>query len=476
MSPSLKRILITFGAVAGFVVLVALIVPPLVGVDRYKPRVESAVSDALGMDFRIRGRLSMGLLPGFHVTIEDGHILGEQGVSVLSAKKVTLWIRLLPLLRREFRLSRLVVAEPGLSIERDADEGFNLERLRKAAPLLGVLDGARVSVSNATLRYADRRSGGGFEAIGCAVEVKRMRFAGGSGSQRLKGLSLQAELGCREFRTKNLSVSAIKIPIDVKDGVLKLDPVTMRMFGAEAVGSLRADISGPIPLYQVRCSLPGFRIEEFLEILSPNEAAKGAMDFSADLSMQGKSASQLAQTVTGELLLRGGDLTLVGNDLDAAISRFESSQSFNLVDVAGVFIAGPLGLAVTKGYGFASLFRGTGGTCRIDTLVSDWSVERGVAQAKDVALATAENRIALQGGLDFVNGRFADVSVAVIDRKGCASVRQQIHGAFGQPTVERPRFIKSLVGPALKLLRQTRRVLPSGPCEVFYSGSVPPPR
>jgi AsmA protein len=167
---------------------------------------------------------------------------------------------------------------------------------------------------------------------------------------------------------------------------------------------------------------------------------------------------------------------LVGNDLDLAISRFESSQGFNLVDVAGVFLAGPLGLAVTKGYNFASLFRGTGGTSRVDTLVSDWAVERGVARARDVALATAENRIALQGGLDLVNERFADVTVAVIDKRGCASVRQDIRGAFGHPTVEKPRFLRSLAGPALKLFRQTRGIFPSGPCEAFYSGSVPPPK
>ena len=173
--------------------------------------------------------------------------------------------------------------------------------------------------------------------------------------------------------------------------------------------------------------------------------------------------------------LRSEHLTLVGNDLDREISRFKSSQNFNLVDVGAVFFAGPLGLAVTRGYAFASLFRGSGGNSSIETLVSDWRVERGVAQAKDVALATSENRIALQGGLDFVNGRFADVTVAVIDAGGCAKVRQAIRGSFGKPTVEKPRVLTSLAGPVLKLYRQTRGLFPAKPCEVFYSGSVAAP-
>lgn len=108
--------------------------------------------------------------------------------------------------------------------------------------------------------------------------------------------------------------------------------------------------------------------------------------------------------------------------------------------------------------------------------MSDWSVERGVAQAKDVAMATTKNRIALQGGLDFVNERFADVTVAVIDADGCAGAQQAIHGSFGNPTVEKPRFLTSLAGPVLKLYKQARGLLPAEPCEVFYSGSVTPPK
>jgi len=93
-----------------------------------------------------------------------------------------------------------------------------------------------------------------------------------------------------------------------------------------------------------------------------------------------------------------------------------------------------------------------------------------------VALATSENRIALQGGLDFVNGRFADVIVAMIDAKGCAIVRQAIRGSFGEPVVEKPRVLKSLAGPVFKLYKQTRGLFPAEPCEAFYSGSVAAPK
>ena len=139
--------------------------------------------------------------------------------------------------------------------------------------------------------------------------------------------------------------------------------------------------------------------------------------------------------------------------------RYESSQNFNLVDVGAFFFAGPVGLAVTKGYNFASIFQGSGGRSEIRTLVSDWKVERGVAQSQDVAMATNENRVALQGRLDFVNERFDDVTVALIDAKGCIKAQQTIHGAFKKPVLEKPSTLKSLTGPVVRLLEKVGRTL-----------------
>jgi len=469
------RILIIIGGAIGLLLLLALTVTMLVGVNRYRHPLELAATDALGMDVRI-GRLGIGFFPGLHVTASDGRIVDEQGVPVASAKRIRFEIELLPLLRKEFRLHRIELTQPRLFIERDPEGRLNAERLKKAMALLGALDGASVSLSEGTLLYVDRRSEKRFEVTDFDLDVSRMRLPAGTNPQSMKGLSLEARLTCGEVRTKNLSVSALTALVHGKEGVFELEPVTMHVFGGQATVSLRADVSGAVPIYQVRYSLPSFRIEEFLKMLSPKRAVEGAMNFSMTLSLQGTTGSQLIQSAAGTVSLRGEHLMLVGTDLDRVLSRFESSQSFNLVDVGAVFLAGPLGLVVTKGYNFASLFEGTGGNCTIETLVSDWKVERGVAQAKDVAMATTHNRIAVQGGLDFVNERFADVTVAAVDAAGCARVRQALRGSFAKPTVEKPHVLTSLSGPVLKLYRQTRGLFPAAPCEAFYSGSVAPPR
>jgi len=473
MSHRLKHIAFLIGGAVALLLLAALVVLPWVDFHGYKPRLEAAASRTLGMDVHIGGRLSLGVFPGFHVAMTDARILDPHTGTVASAKRTTLWIALLPLLRGEFRVSRIVLRQPVLTIERPEGE-INLEGLRKAAALLG--DGVRVSLSDGTLRYTDKRSGQAIEATGFDLRIDHLRFAEGKGAQPRKVLALEADLACGDVRTKDVSASALKISVRGKDGVFDFEPVTLRAFGSQAKGSLRVDASGPVALGQVRCSLPGFRIEEFLKVLSPSATMEGSMDFTASLSMRGATMSQMVRTSEGEISLRGKDLKLMGSDLDRALSRFESSRSFNLVDVGAVFLAGPLGLAVTRSYSFAKLFAGSGDSTRIGTFVSDWRVDSGGARAKDVAMSTAKHRIALRGGLDFVDQRFDDMTVAVVDAQGCPMMRQAIRGSFEKPVLEKPHVLTSLAGPVVKVLRQTRALLPKGPCEVFYSGSVAPPK
>ena len=87
-----------------------------------------------------------------------------------------------------------------------------------------------------------------------------------------------------------------------------------------------------------------------------------------------------------------------------------------------------------------------------------------------------QNRIALKGRINFVNERFDDVIIALIDAKGCVRVKQKIHGPFRKPVVEKPNVLLSLAGPVLNLLKQAGNLFTDGTCEVFYTGSVPAPK
>ena len=475
MSKSLKNISFAIGTLIVLLVLIAIALRLFFDVNAYKPRFETTASDTLGMEVRIGGRLGIGFFPGLLVTLEDTHIR-NRGVDIATAKKATLGIEFLPLLQNKVRIEKIALEHTRISIEQGMDGKFNFEKSEATSGTLPALNLAKVSISDGSLLYADKRSGEGFEAKDCSLEVNHLRLSERKRPGIMKSLSLVAELACGEIRTKDYAASDLKFSLAGKNGVFDLKPLTMSISGAQGSGNILADFTGAVPLYRTSYTLPQFRIEEFFKTLSPHKLAEGSMEFSMNLSMRGNTVNELKRSAAGRITLRGKNLTLNGRDLDREFARFESSQNFNLVDVGAYFLTGPLGLVVTKGYNFARIFQGTGGSSEIRTLVSDWKVDHGVAQAQDVAMATNENRVALQGALDLVNERFDDVTLALIDAKGCAKVRQKIRGSFQKPIVEKPSTLKSLAGPVLKLLKKVKNLLPGGECEVFYAGSVEPPK
>ena len=475
MSKPIKIVLIAIGGLVALLVLTAVGLLLFVNPNAYKPRLEAAVSRDLGMDVKVEGPLGISFFPGLLVTLQDVHIRNH-GAEIVTAAEAKLGVELFPLLQKQVRIETIVLKQPTISIERERGGDFNFIPAAGAGGGLSALKLANVSIVDGILHYVNRQSGEGFEAESCNLQVHRLQLANANSLNPMRGLSFTADLACGDIRRDKLTVSDLKILANGKHGVFDLRPITMQVFGAQGTGSIHADLSGAVGHYTMHYSLPQFQVAEFFKLLSPRKVVEGSMDFSANLSLQGGTMAEMKRSLEGRLSLRSQGLTLEGYNLDEDISRFESSQHFNLVDVGAFFFAGPLGLVVTKGYNFATLLQGTGGSSRIRTLVSDWKVGRGVAQAQDVAMATNKNRIALQGGLDFTNDTFNDVTIAVINAKGCAMAQQKITGSFQKPVVEKPNIIETLTGPVRKLVKAGRNLFPGGKCKVFYTGSVAPPQ
>jgi uncharacterized protein involved in outer membrane biogenesis len=364
MSKLLKSILFAIVGLMGLIVLIAVVLLYFVDTSVYKPRLERAASAALRMEVHVGGRLGIAFFPGLHVRLDDVRIR-NQGVDVASVKEASLEIALLPLLNKEIRIRKIGLQHPRISIKRSRDGKLNFEQRERAketfpAPFLDNL-----SLTDGAFLYEDEQNGEGFEVSNFTLGVRSLQIAGGNSVELLKNLSFTADFSCGEIRMKGgLAFSDVKFTGKGKNGIIALDPVTLHLFGGQGSGSIGADFSGPVPHYTVRSSLAKFRIEEYLKTLSSKKVAEGSMDFSASLSMRGNTVKEITQTAGGEVTLRGENLTLYGNDLDREFARFESSQNFNLVDVGAFFFAGPIGLAVTKGYNFGSIFQGSGGSCR----------------------------------------------------------------------------------------------------------------
>ncbi|HEY9099337.1 MAG TPA: AsmA family protein [Thiobacillus sp.] len=475
MSKSIQAFTWTIGALTGLLVLAAITLLFILDTRAIKPRIERAVSEVLGMEVKVNGRLGIGFFPGLRVTLNDVHIR-NRGTTIVIARQARVGVNFIPLLDKNVRINQVVLDHPRILIVKDREGRFNFEQLEGVQKPLSDLSLASISVTGGTFHYVDQQTRAELKTADCGLEVSHFQLTGRGRPGIMNQLSLAADLVCGVVQTQDYVASDLRLTVVGQRGIFDLNPLTMRAYAGQGSGTVQADFTGDIPRYQLRYTLSQFSIETFLKNLPTQQSVEGPMDFSANLSMQGKTMNSLRQTSEGHLSLRGKNLILNGRNLDQEFARFETSQRFNLVDVGALLLAGPVGLVVTKGYNFASILQGSEGRSTIRTIVSDWKVERGVALAQDVAMSTDQNRLALQGRLDFVNKRFKGVNVALIDDKGCIQAQQTVHGAFKQPVIEKPSVITSLSGPVVSLLKPVKALFPGGGCKVFYTGSVASPK
>lgn len=463
---SLKIFLVVVAGLAGVLVIAALAVLLLVDVDTYKPRVETMASSALGMNVAVEGRLHIGFVPGLHIALAKVRVR-NRATEVAFVEEARIAIPLVSLLRQELRYQSVALHRARISIERDRDSHYNYERSPEAKEAFRAIELPKVSFTDLVVVYTDRTSGGGFESGNCNGELTQVRHPGGA--EFLARLSFSGQFACSEVRGTDAKVSDLKLSAAATEGVFDFKPITMRVFGGQGSGSMRMDRTAAVPSLQLSYSLSKFRIEELFKGLPAGASVSGSMDFSTILSMHGRTRGELRRSANGEMSLSGTNLVIAGMDLDKDLSKYIASQNFNLFDLSALLLAGPIGLGVTKGFEFSSLAQQAGGSTQIRAVVSKWHVEKGVAHAKDVALATRENRLALQGGLDFVDDEYDEVFVALVDAHGCATVRQRIRGPFSKPIVEKPSVLTSLTGPVLNLLDSVAKLIPAPPASAKRS-------
>jgi len=497
MSKLFKFLLKFLGVVVLAVLLLAGVGVWLLSRVDAKAQFEAEASRAIGLQVVVLGDVSLSMLPLLQAKLTRV-VVRNRGTPLASIGEADVRVEFRPLLRRELRVERLVLRDINAQIERDADGRFNFIVARPPVPakrqsnsksdrLSGALSGtlqqvdltpaaasvAGLRLEGANLRYLDRQLDQEISANDCSFGGKDVQLLVPGSAELLKNLVLDARVACAEVRTARVTARNVAFAMAARGGVVQIRALGLQVLGGQASGEIDADLSGAMPLYRIDYKLEQLQLEQLLATLAVEPMAAGSLDFTANVAMQGGDLEALTRTARGGALLEGRDLKLAVGDLDQKLARYESSQNFNLIDVGAFFVAGPAGPALTKSYNFASIFRGTPGDTTVRRFVSRWSIQDGVAQAQDVAMATRANRLAVKGALDLVRRNYNDVSVALLTDRGCVRVQQKITGSFATPEIQRPSVLGALAGPVKSLFGRAKRLLGLD-CEVFYEGAIEP--
>jgi hypothetical protein len=112
-------------------VFLALFLPPLLNVNRYRATITNSISQALGRPVKV-DTIALRLVPQPGFDLENISIGDDPAISaepILRAEEVTAYLRLSSLWRGQLEIAKLSLRYPSLNIVRAADGSVNLESL-----------------------------------------------------------------------------------------------------------------------------------------------------------------------------------------------------------------------------------------------------------------------------------------------------------------------------------------------------------
>ncbi len=132
MKKGIKWIGIIGGILVVLVIVVLLIVPFFVDVQKYKPEIERRVSEATGRPFTIGGDLQLSLFPWIGLTFSDLHLGNPSGFKendLISIEAFDVKVKLIPLLSKDIQVRRFMVKGARIVLERNENDQATWEGL-----------------------------------------------------------------------------------------------------------------------------------------------------------------------------------------------------------------------------------------------------------------------------------------------------------------------------------------------------------
>jgi len=216
-------------------------------------------------------------------------------------------------------------------------------------------------------------------------------------------------------------------------------------------------------------------LENLLKQDENARVSKGKVDMLIDLQTSGLKLINLTNNLHGNVKFSSKNMTLYGMNIDDLLKTFERTQKFNLLDVSAFLLAGPIGTVTTKGTDFmklSGLDLKESDSTYISNFIADLNLSKGQLITKDVAVSTLKNRIAVMGKIDWVNDTIPNLTVAVLDKHGCAKVEQKFYGRLDSIQMGKVNKVQIVFGS----VKNTVKSVFGKKCKPFYTGTINHPK
>ncbi len=125
-----KRVVKIIGIAIAVVVVILIALPLFINVDSFRPKIESALTDATGRQVSL-GKLGLSLMSG-KVSVDDVTIADDPAFSkssFITAKSLEVGVELMPLFSKQLNITGIVLDEPQITLLKSADGRWNFSSL-----------------------------------------------------------------------------------------------------------------------------------------------------------------------------------------------------------------------------------------------------------------------------------------------------------------------------------------------------------
>jgi hypothetical protein len=334
------------------------------------------------------------------------------------------------------------------------------------------INNLKVRNSRASILFPDTSS---ISAEKINIALNNLRFNHPKNSGSITGLkSTEGTIVMKQLKIPEMTPCDIDMNVKGNDDILDLafSRITT-MTGGES-GHFILDISKKEPEYQLNYSVRNADLASYVKKYYHRKIMSGKVDYFISIHATGSSWAKAKLNMTGVIEITSDSIQIYGIDVDDVLKKFEKSQNFTLTDLGAVIVAGPVGLAITKGSDFVSLSKvsfDTTSQTKIHMLVSRWKLENLQLITEDVAVITKLNRIALNGSVDFAHDSIPGLTVAVLDKNGCSLMDQKLFGKMGALQTGKLNVAKTIFGS----VTNSFNAVVGKDCKPVYSGRVKNP-
>ena len=492
----MKKFLI--GLVVAFATIIVILVAILLTFDlnKYKPQIEQKVYEATGKELKINGDIGLSLSP-FGLSVKDIEIKNPKGFSsadMLKLNKVAVSLQIAPLLSKQLKVNYVKLKDLDLLVEKSKKGLLNLsvgkksalkekksgEQTSKEEGKLPMVNVGKVLLENVNIKYIDHQAKSRADVNALNLTVNDITLNGDK--DILKALSLKGLLKIASIKYDKYKLKNISAHFKFANKTVTIDPMQLTTFNSTAKGKLIYKIDNKNPKTIVGLNIGKLNLvalsKEFIK--SKKISLDGYAKTDIRLSMVGSTPKRIKRTLNGDIFVEGNNFGIKGVDLNKVIKSLDDAKSINKKDVAGFLLAGPVGLALSKGVSGGKMLSGfEGGTTAVKKMVIKTHIKNGIVSLNDVAMKIGHNIIAAKGTINLYKERLK-LKVGILGSNKCLKISEDIGGTFTKPKYSTKALTSGVVKNTVSsLLGGLGGIMPNNSskkqkpqCKSFYNGSI----